>query len=140
MYTEPTLRWSVEPLVLKKICHGPRKNAATTVPTWIWTAREACSSGLKFIFPQILRNPPANLMCGSEHRHLADKETPVVVETATRHGLRRPDGSLIRFDGNAAVLLTNKFEPIGTRIFGPVPRELRAKNQMKIVSLAPEVL
>ncbi|WP_150305963.1 50S ribosomal protein L14 [Pseudomonas saliphila] len=58
----------------------------------------------------------------------------------TRHGVRRPDGSLIRFDGNAAVLLNNKNEPIGTRIFGPVTRELRNEQFMKIVSLAPEVL
>ena len=62
----------------------------------------------------------------------------VVVRTA--HGVRRPDGSLIRFDGNAAVLVNAQGEPIGTRIFGPVTRELRAKNQMKIISLAPEVL
>ena len=62
----------------------------------------------------------------------------VVVRTAK--GVRRPDGSLIRFDRNAAVLVNNQGEPIGTRIFGPVTRELRAKNQMKIVSLAPEVL
>jgi len=62
----------------------------------------------------------------------------VVVRTA--HGVRRPDGSLIRFDGNAAVLINNQNEPIGTRIFGPVTRELRAKNHMKIISLAPEVL
>ena len=62
----------------------------------------------------------------------------VVVRTA--HGVRRADGSLIRFDGNAAVLLTNKLEPIGTRIFGPVTRELRTERFMKIVSLAPEVL
>ena len=54
--------------------------------------------------------------------------------------MRRPDGSLIRFDRNAAVLINNQGEPIGTRIFGPVTRELRSKNQMKIVSLAPEVL
>ena len=54
--------------------------------------------------------------------------------------LRRADGSLIRFDGNAAVLLNNKQEPIGTRIFGPVTRELRSEKFMKIVSLAPEVL
>ena len=54
--------------------------------------------------------------------------------------MRRPDGSLIRFDGNAAVLLNNKQEPIGTRIFGPVTRELRSEKFMKIVSLAPEVL
>ncbi len=62
----------------------------------------------------------------------------VVVRTAK--DIRRPDGSVIRFDRNAAVLVNNQKEPIGTRIFGPVPRELRAKNHMKIVSLAPEVL
>ena len=58
----------------------------------------------------------------------------------TKHGVRRPDGSLIRFDGNAAVLLDNKKEPIGTRVFGPVTRELRAINYLKIISLAPEVI
>jgi large subunit ribosomal protein L14 len=62
----------------------------------------------------------------------------VVVRTA--QSIRRPDGSVIRFDRNAAVLIDNKKEPIGTRIFGPVPRELRARNHMKIISLAPEVL
>jgi large subunit ribosomal protein L14 len=62
----------------------------------------------------------------------------VVVRTAK--GVRRPDGSVIRFEGNAAVLLNNKLEPIGTRIFGPVTRELRGEQFMKIVSLAPEVL
>ena len=62
----------------------------------------------------------------------------VVVRTAK--GVRRADGSVIRFDGNAAVLLNNKLEPIGTRIFGPVTRELRSERFMKIVSLAPEVL
>ena len=62
----------------------------------------------------------------------------VVVRTAK--GVRRSDGSLIKFDANAAVLLTAKMEPIGTRIFGPVTRELRSKNFMKIISLAPEVL
>jgi large subunit ribosomal protein L14 len=54
--------------------------------------------------------------------------------------IKRKDGSVIRFDSNAAVLVNNSGEPIGTRIFGPVPRELRAKNHMKIISLAPEVL
>jgi large subunit ribosomal protein L14 len=54
--------------------------------------------------------------------------------------VRRADGSLIKFDGNAAVLLSNKLEPIGTRIFGPVTRELRTAQFMKIISLAPEVL
>ncbi|HZP10734.1 50S ribosomal protein L14 [Methyloceanibacter sp.] len=62
----------------------------------------------------------------------------VVVRTAK--GVRRPDGSIIRFDRNAAVLVNAQGEPIGTRIFGPVTRELRAKKHMKIVSLAPEVL
>ena len=67
-----------------------------------------------------------------------DVYNAVVVRTAK--GVRRPDGSLIRFDNNAAVLLNNKLEPIGTRIFGPVTRELRSERFMKIVSLAPEVL
>ena len=58
----------------------------------------------------------------------------------TRKGVRRPDGSLIRFDGNAAVLLNAQLQPIGTRIFGPVTRELRSERFMKIISLAPEVL
>ena len=62
------------------------------------------------------------------------------VVVRTRKGVRRPDGSLIRFDGDAAVLLTPKLEPIGTRIFGPVTRELRSVQFMKIISLAPEVL
>jgi large subunit ribosomal protein L14 len=62
----------------------------------------------------------------------------VIVRVAK--GVRRPDGSLIRFDRNAAVLINAQGEPVGTRIFGPVTRELRAKNHMKIVSLAPEVL
>ena len=62
------------------------------------------------------------------------------VVVRTRKGVRRPDGSLIRFDGNAAVLLNNRLEPIGTRIFGPVTRELRTGNFMKIISLAPEVI
>ncbi|MEK6745181.1 MAG: 50S ribosomal protein L14 [Nitrospirota bacterium] len=62
----------------------------------------------------------------------------VVVRTAKE--VRRPDGSYVKFDRNAAVLINNANEPIGTRIFGPVARELRRKNFMKIISLAPEVL
>ncbi len=62
------------------------------------------------------------------------------VVVRTRKGVRRSDGSLIRFDGNAAVLLNSQRQPIGTRIFGPVTRELRSAEFMKIVSLAPEVL
>jgi len=62
----------------------------------------------------------------------------VIVRTAKE--IRRDDGTVIRFDRNAAVLLSPQGEPIGTRIFGPVTRELRAKNYMKIISLAPEVL
>lgn len=64
--------------------------------------------------------------------------TAVVVRT--RKGVRRQDGSLIRFDDNAAVLLNNQLAPIGTRIFGPVTRELRGDKFMRIISLAPEVL
>lgn len=62
------------------------------------------------------------------------------VVVRTRKGVRRPDGSLIRFDSNAAVLLNAKLEPIGTRVFGPVTRELRTEKFMRIISLAPEVL
>jgi large subunit ribosomal protein L14 len=58
----------------------------------------------------------------------------------TNQAIKRKDGSVIRFDKNAAVIVNKQNEPIGTRIFGPVPRELRAKNHMKIISLAPEVL
>ena len=62
------------------------------------------------------------------------------VVVRTRKGVRRGDGSLIRFDGNAAVLLNSQFQPVGTRIFGPVTRELRVLKLMNFVSLAPEVL
>lgn len=67
-----------------------------------------------------------------------DVAKAVVVRTAKE--IARPDGSYIKFDGNAAVLISKELEPIGTRIFGPVARELRAKKFMKIISLAPEVL
>ena len=75
--------------------------------------------------------PQARVKKGEVHR-------AVVVRTAKEVG--RPDGTYIRFDSNAAVLITNQMEPIGTRIFGPVARELRQKNFMRIISLAPEVL
>ncbi len=67
-------------------------------------------------------------------------EVHKAVIVRTKKEVRRPDGSFIRFDNNAAVLINEAREPIGTRIFGPVARELRGKNFMKIVSLAPEVL
>ncbi|MCA9630068.1 MAG: 50S ribosomal protein L14 [Myxococcales bacterium] len=67
-----------------------------------------------------------------------DRAKAVVVRTAREH--RRPDGSYIKFDGNSAVLINAQKEPVGTRIFGPVARELRHKRFMKIISLAPEVL
>ena len=72
------------------------------------------------------------------HVKKGDIHKAVVVRTAKE--IRRPDGTAIRFDRNAAVLITPAGEPIGTRIFGPVTRELRAKQYMKIISLAPEVL
>lgn len=72
------------------------------------------------------------------HVKAGDVARAVIVRT--KKEIRRPDGSAIRFDSNAAVLINKDGEPIGTRIFGPVPRELRAKNYMKIISLAPEVL
>lgn len=76
-------------------------------------------------------------MAGSKVKK-GDVAKAVIVRTV--HKLRRPDGSYIRFDDNSAVLINNNKEPIGTRIFGPVARELRAKQFVKIVSLAPEVL
>ncbi|MGQ9488227.1 MAG: 50S ribosomal protein L14 [Armatimonadota bacterium] len=70
------------------------------------------------------------------------KKSDVVkaVVVRTKHPIRRPDGSTLRFDENAAVVVTNSLEPRGTRIFGPVARELRERNFMRIISLAPEVL
>lgn len=67
-------------------------------------------------------------------------DTAKAVVVRTKKELRRPDGSYIRFDSNSAVIINNQKEPVGTRIFGPVARELRAARFMKIVSLAPEVL
>jgi large subunit ribosomal protein L14 len=67
-------------------------------------------------------------------------ETAKAVIVRTKHQQPRPDGSSIRFDGNSAVLINEQLEPVGTRIFGPVARELRARKFMKIISLAPEVL
>ncbi len=67
-------------------------------------------------------------------------DTAKAVVVRTKHVTARPDGSYIKFDENSAVLINAQLEPVGTRIFGPVARELRAKNFMKIISLAPEVL
>ncbi|WP_028574918.1 50S ribosomal protein L14 [Desulfonatronovibrio hydrogenovorans] len=74
------------------------------------------------------------------HAKVKKGEVYKAVIVRTKKEIGRPDGSHIRFDNNSAVLLNKSMEPIGTRIFGPVARELRAKNFMKIVSLAPEVL
>jgi large subunit ribosomal protein L14 len=77
---------------------------------------------------------------GGAKRTTAHVGDVIVVSVRTAKEIRREDGSTIRFDSNAAVLITRQNEPIGTRIFGPVTRELRAKKFMKIISLAPEVL
>ena len=79
---------------------------------------------------------------GGSHRRYATVGDIIMVAVIVRTAkeVRRVDGSYIKFDSNAAVLLSKQGEPVGTRIFGPVARELRAKNFMKIVSLAPEVL
>lgn len=74
------------------------------------------------------------------HSKVSKGDIMQAVIVRTKKEIRRADGSYIRFDNNAAVLLSKQGEPVGTRIFGPVARELRAKNFMKIVSLAPEVL
>ena len=74
------------------------------------------------------------------HSKVKKGDVMKAVVVRTKKEVRRPDGSYIRFDTNSAVLLNNQMEPVGTRIFGPVARELRAKQFMKIISLAPEVL
>lgn len=74
------------------------------------------------------------------HSKVKKGDVMFAVVVRTKKEIGRPDGSYIRFDNNSAVMLNKQYEPVGTRIFGPVARELRARNFMKIVSLAPEVL
>ena len=100
-----------------KVLGGSKRRTATVGDVIIVSVKEAI--------------PRGRVKKGDVHR-------AVIVRTAKE--IRRPDGSLIRFDTNAAVLINKQNEPIGTRIFGPVTRELRARRFMKIVSLAPEVL
>ena len=100
-----------------KVLGGSKRKTATVGDVIIVSVKEAI--------------PRGRVKKGDVHR-------AVIVRTAKE--IRRPDGSAIRFDRNAAVLITHQNEPIGTRIFGPVTRELRARRFMKIVSLAPEVL
>lgn len=100
-----------------KVLGGSRRRYASVGDIIVVSVREAI--------------PGAKVKKGEMHR-------AVVVRTAKE--VPRPDGSYIRFDGNSAVLINKEGEPIGTRIFGPVARELRARRFMKIVSLAPEVL
>jgi len=95
------------------------------------TARRYASVGDKIVVSVKSALPSGGVKKGAVSK-------AVIVRTAK--GVRRPDGSLIKFDENAAVLLNAKLEPIGTRIFGPVTRELRTERFMKIVSLAPEVI
>ena len=100
-----------------KVLGGSKRRTATVGDIIIVSVKEAI--------------PRGRVKKGDVHR-------AVIVRTAKE--IRRVDGSAIRFDRNAAVLINNQSEPVGTRIFGPVPRELRAKNHVKIISLAPEVL
>ncbi len=100
-----------------KVLGGSRRKTASVGDVIVVTIKEAI--------------PRGRVKKGEIHK-------AVVVRTAKE--IRRADGSAIRFDRNAAVLISAQGEPIGTRIFGPVTRELRARQQMKIVSLAPEVL
>ncbi|HYM32655.1 MAG TPA: 50S ribosomal protein L14 [Candidatus Cybelea sp.] len=100
-----------------KVLGGSRRKVATVGDVIVVSVKDAI--------------PRGRVKKGDVHR-------AVIVRTAKE--IRRPDGSAIRFDRNAAVLINKQNEPIGTRIFGPVTRELRAKNHMKIISLAPEVL
>ncbi|MCY4406049.1 MAG: 50S ribosomal protein L14 [Rhodospirillales bacterium] len=100
-----------------KVLGGSKRKTASVGDTIVVTVKEAI--------------PRGKVRKGELHR-------AVIVRTAKE--IRRPDGSAIRFDRNAAVLITAQGEPIGTRIFGPVTRELRQRRYMKIISLAPEVL
>ncbi len=100
-----------------KVLGGSKRKTASVGDTIVVTVKEAI--------------PRGKVRKGELHR-------AVIVRTAKE--IRRPDGSAIRFDRNAAVLITPQGEPIGTRIFGPVTRELRQRQYMKIISLAPEVL
>jgi large subunit ribosomal protein L14 len=100
-----------------KILGGTRRKYASVGDVVVVSVKEAI--------------PNSKVKKGEVHR---------AVVVRTRRAVRRPDGSYIRFDDNSAVLINPQMEPIGTRIFGPVARELRAKKFMKIVSLAPEVL
>ncbi len=100
-----------------KVLGGSKRKTAAVGDTIVVTVKEAI--------------PRGKVRKGELHR-------AVIVRTAKE--IRRPDGSAIRFDRNAAVLITAQGEPIGTRIFGPVTRELRQRRYMKIISLAPEVL
>ena len=84
--------------------------------------------------------PYCNIVCTIPGAKVKKGEVARAVIVRTKRELARPDGSFIKFDGNSAVLINKENEPIGTRIFGPVARELRAKRFMKIISLAPEVL
>ncbi len=100
-----------------KVLGGSRRKTASVGDVIVVTVKDAI--------------PRGKVRKGEMHR-------AVIVRTSKE--IRRPDGTAIRFDRNAAVLITQQGEPIGTRIFGPVTRELRAKRFMKIISLAPEVL
>ncbi len=100
-----------------KVIGGSHKNIASVGDIIVVSIKEAI--------------PQGKVKKGEVHR-------AIVVRTKTN--IRRPDGTVIRFEKNSAVIINKQNEPIGTRIFGPVPRELRAKKFMKIISLAPEVL
>lgn len=100
-----------------KVLGGTRRRYATVGDVIVVSIKEAI--------------PNSRVKKGDVHR---------AVVVRTKKEVRRPDGSYIRFDSNSAVLITDQQEPMGTRIFGPVARELRAKKFMKIISLAPEVL
>ena len=100
-----------------KVLGGSKRKYASVGDTIVVTIKEAM--------------PRGKVKKGTVHK---------AVIVRTRKELKRPDGSTIKFDSNDAVLINAQGEPVGTRIFGPVCRELRARNQMKIISLAPEVL
>jgi len=114
-----------------KVCDNIGAKEALCIRVLGGTKRRYASIGDKVVVTVKSATPSGNVKKGTVHK---------AVVVRTRKEIRRPDGSYIRFDDNACVLLNDNSELRGTRIFGPVARELRDKNFMKIVSLAPEVL
>ena len=133
----------LDPKTIKGLLNKRRKAMLKPVCTWLISLVKRVIKvlgGSKRRYAQIGDVIKVSVKDAAPRGRVKKGEIYSAVVVRTAKGVRRQDGSLIKFDGNAAVLLNAKLEPIGTRIFGPVTRELRTERFMKIVSLAPEVL